>query len=212
MHSFFSQEFITVAIIHFLAAASPGPDFAIVLKNSVVHGRKIGIATSIGIALGLMVHILYCVIGLGIIISQSIIAFNIIKFAGAAYLIYVGINALRANKFEFTSNDSKTESNDLTVKQALWSGFLTNVLNPKVTLFFLAIFSVTINPMTPTIIKLGYGAWMMMVTSLWFSLLSMLFSQNFVRKSLEAAGHWFERIMGGILILLGLKLAFSQNR
>lgn len=212
MHSFFSQEFITVAIIHFLAAASPGPDFAIVLKNSVTHGRKIGVATSLGIALGLMVHILYCIIGLGIVISKSIIAFNIIKFAGAAYLIYVGFNAIRAKKFDLSASESKAELKNLTIKQALWSGFLTNVLNPKVTLFFLAIFSVTISPMTPTIIKIGYGVWMMMVTALWFSLLSTLFSQNLVRRLLDSVGHWFERIMGGILILLGLKLAFTQNR
>ena len=211
MNFHISSEFLTIAIIHLLAMASPGPDFAIVLKNSVVHGRRAGIATSIGIGLGIAVHVAYCVIGLGIVISQSIIAFTIIKIAGALYLIFIGLGALRSKKSEILEKSISTEQVTLTSREALWSGFLTNVLNPKVTLFFLAIFSVTVSPETSVLVRIGYGVWMMVVSAIWFSLLSTLFSQQQVRSFLDSSGHWFERIMGGALIMLGLRLAVVKN-
>lgn len=85
-----------ILVIHFLALASPGPDFVMVVKNALGYGRSTGIRTAIGIGLGIGVHVLYCTFGLALIISKSIVAFSIIKRAGAAYLVYIGIKSLRA--------------------------------------------------------------------------------------------------------------------
>ena len=215
MHQYLS-EFLTLAVVHLLAVASPGPDFAIILRQSVSHGRKVGVWTGIGIGCGVMVHVIYCLLGLGLIISQSILAFNIVKFLGAGYLIFIGFQAIRAKKL--ASNQPLSEQKidyKLTAPsafQAFSSGFITNVLNPKATLFFLALFSVVINPATPAWIQFAYGLWMLVVTAAWFSGLSLIFSLQQFRKLFQSFGHWFERTMGAVLIALGIKLAFTTQK
>ena len=205
------SEFLTVAVIHFLAVASPGPDFAIMLKQSVSYGRKAALWSSVGIGLGIFVHVAYSVLGLGLIISQSIIAFTIVKYLGASYLFYIGICALRA------SPDTKIEDNTAsmiapTSFKSFSMGFVTNALNPKATLFFLAVFSVTVSPQTPAIMKIAYGVWMAFATTVWFSSLSLLFSKQRVREFFKKSGYWFERSMGAILVALGVKLALTTAK
>lgn len=92
----FLAQFLTVALVHFLAVVSPGPDFAMVTRNSIIYSRKTGIYTSIGIAVGILVHVAYSLLGIGFIIAKSIVLFNIIKFIGAGYLIYIGYKSFRA--------------------------------------------------------------------------------------------------------------------
>jgi len=205
------SEFFAVALIHFLAVASPGPDFAIVLRHSISYGRKSGLWTSLGIGAAIFVHIAYCILGLGILISKSIIAFNIVKYLGAAYLIYVGLGAIRAKPMQLEEANSDEEK-ILSSYKSFWVGFITNVLNPKATLFFLAVFSVTVSPETSISIKIGYGVWMAFVTTIWFSGLCLLFSKTWVRKTFKKFGHWFERSMGLVLIALGVRLALVRAK
>lgn len=203
-------EFLTIAVIHLLAVASPGPDFAMVLRQSIVVGRTPALWTSIGIGIGIMVHVGYCLLGLGLIISQSIMLFNLIKLVGACYLLYVGWKSLRAKP---TAMTSENESNIPVpgAAQALRIGFLTNALNPKATLFFLSLFSVVINPDTPATVQLGYGIYMSFATAVWFCGLSLFLTQQKIRNFFTRFGHWAERIMGVALIALGLKLALTSR-
>ena len=90
------SEFLTVALIHLLAVASPGPDFAIVVRESVGYGRRAGLFTAFGVGTGILVHVTYSLLGIGLIVSQSIVLFNALKWLAAAYLLYIGIKALRA--------------------------------------------------------------------------------------------------------------------
>src|SRR5438874_2029674 len=92
----FLSQFLTVAVIHLLAVMSPGPDFAMVTRNSLLYSRKSGIYTSLGMSLGIMVHVTYCLLGIALIVSRSIVIFSIIKYVGAAYLMYIGYKSLRA--------------------------------------------------------------------------------------------------------------------
>lgn len=92
----FLTQFLTVAVVHLFAVMSPGPDFAVVTKNSLLHSRKTGIYTSLGIALGISVHIAYSLLGIGLVISKSAVLFSIIKYLGAGYLVYIGYLSLRA--------------------------------------------------------------------------------------------------------------------
>ncbi len=96
-------EFLTVAVIHLLAVISPGPDFAMISRNSLVYSRKTGIYSSLGLALGILVHVSYSLVGIGLIISRSIVIFSAIKFLGAGYLIYIGYKALKTKSHNLES-------------------------------------------------------------------------------------------------------------
>src|SRR5262245_11030039 len=117
---------------------TPGPDMILVIRNTFVTGRRAGLQTSIGILTGNLVHITYCVLGIGWIISRSILAFAALKYAAAAYLIYLGIASFRAG-------ETSLETRDLTPRRLgeKWfvQGFLNNILNPKGTLFYLGMFT-----------------------------------------------------------------------
>lgn len=200
-----------VAFVHLLAVASPGPDFAIVVRQSVTYGRKTALFTSCGVGLGIMIHVIYSLLGIGLIVSQSLLLFTIMKITGACYLVFIGCRAIRTKRAFLTIN-----TGDQTVLpsagNAVWTGFLTNGLNPKATLFFLSLFTVIIDPATPVSVQAIYGVYMAIATGLWFSLVSMLFGQQRVRELFGRIGHWFERLMGFSLLLLGVKLALSSHR
>ena len=90
------------------------------------------------------------------------------------------------------------------------TGFVTNGLNPKATLFFLSLFTVVINPHTPLAVQAGYGVYLAFATATWFCLVALLFSQRRVRAGFARMGHWFDRLMGAVLVGLGVKLAFTE--
>ncbi|WP_339511716.1 LysE family translocator [Pseudomonas sp. RL_15y_Pfl2_60] len=205
-------EFFTVALIHLLAVASPGPDFAIVVRESVGFGRRAGIYTALGVGVGIFVHVAYSLLGIGLIVSQSIVLFNALKWLAAAYLLYIGIKALRAKPADPTSLDLDKPVGERSARGAFVTGFVTNGLNPKATLFFLSLFTVVINPHTPLSIQAGYGVYLAAATALWFCLVAILFSHRRVRAGFARMGHWFDRLMGVVLVGLGIKLAFTSLR
>ncbi|KQQ50787.1 lysine transporter LysE [Pseudomonas sp. Leaf127] len=203
-------EFLTVALIHLLAVASPGPDFAVVVRESVTHGRKAGTWAALGVGSAIFVHVGYSLLGIGIIVSQSIMLFNALKWAAAAYLLYIGIKALRAKPASASPEAIKGQAVERSARGAYVSGFVTNGLNPKATLFFLSLFTVVIDPHTPLLVQGGYGVYLAIATALWFCLVARLFSQTRVREGFARMGHWFDRAMGAVLVALGVKLAFTQ--
>lgn len=202
-------EFLTVALVHLLAVASPGPDFAIVLRESVSNGRHAGIWTALGVGSGILLHVGYCLLGIGLIVSQSIVLFNLLKWLAAAYLIYIGIRALQARP----ADPASAELAPLAARSpraAFVRGFVTNGLNPKATLFFLSLFTLVISPHTPLLVQAGYGLYLALATALWFCAVALLFSQARVRRGFVRLGHWFDRLMGAVLVGLGIKVAFSE--
>ncbi|MDH3324274.1 MAG: LysE family transporter [Candidatus Peregrinibacteria bacterium] len=199
----------TVTLIHMLAVIGPGPDFIMAIKNSMTYSRKTGIWTSIGFGLGIAVHVFYCLAGLALIISKSILVFNVIKFLGAGYLIYIGIKSLNS-KTSRINVDKQKKKEDISAFSAVKIGFLTNVLNPKVNLFFLGLFTIIISPETPTYIVLTLGGIMILNTMIWFSLVSIFFTQNKVRTVFDKFQTIFNRIFGGLLIALGVRVATSD--
>ncbi|OEO23734.1 LysE family translocator [Pseudomonas marincola] len=203
-------EFFTVALIHLLAVASPGPDFAIVVRESVGAGRRAGIFTALGVGCGIFVHVTYSLLGIGLIVSQSIVLFNALKWLAAAYLLYIGFKALRAKPAAANTGESEQPRLERSPRAAFMTGFVTNGLNPKATLFFLSLFTVVINPHTPLLVQAGYGVYLAAATSVWFCLVAMLFSQQRVRAGFARLGHWFDRAMGVVLVGLGIKLALTE--
>tara|TARA_Y100001947_G_scaffold120735_1_gene104953 strand:+ start:1477 stop:2097 length:621 start_codon:yes stop_codon:yes gene_type:complete len=204
------MEFMTVALVHLLAVASPGPDFAVVVRESVAQGRRAGSWTALGVGCGIFVHVAYSLLGIGLIVSQSIVLFNLFKWLAAAYLVYLGWRALRARPMSLEPVDTANAAVARTAWRAFVIGFVTNGLNPKATLFFLSLFTVVISPDTPLLVQAGYGVYLAGATALWFLLVAWLFSRGRVRAGFARMGHWFDRLTGAVLIGLGARLALSE--
>ncbi|KAA5604726.1 LysE family translocator [Roseospira marina] len=197
-----------VAGINLVAILSPGPDFAITLRNTLARGVRAGVLTALGIAAGLSVHVAYTLAGLSVVIAQSVVLFSIIKILGAAYLIWIGIQALRARPHEANAADAPETA--MRAHAALLSGFLTNILNPKVAFYFLALFTQVIDPDTATAEKGLYGVTMMLEAALLFSTVALLFGQPMLRRAYRRAAHWIDRVVGVVFIGLGVRLAFAK--
>jgi RhtB (resistance to homoserine/threonine) family protein len=204
------NEFFAVALIHLLAVASPGPDFAVVVRESVGYGRRRGVFCALGVGCGISIHVAYSLLGIGLIVSQSIVLFNLLKWLAAAYLVYIGIKALRAKPASAQEAEVVRETGQRSVRAAFMAGFVTNGLNPKATLFFLSLFTVVIDPHTPLLVQGGYGLYLAAATALWFCLVAQVFSQQRVRAGFARMGHWFDRLMGAVLVGLGIKLALTK--
>ena len=206
-------QFISLGIITLLGAMSPGADFVLVTRNSFVYSRKVGIFTAIGIGLGVLVHVFYTLAGIGLIISQSIILFSLIKYLGAAYLIYIGWNSLKAREQKNIDKSAETLETKKIISplKAVGMGAGTNALNPKVTLFFLSLFVQFISAGTPLEIQIALGLETALIIGAWFVLVALMFSNDWLKVKIRKSGHWFERIMGGTLILLGIKVALSTK-
>ncbi|BBN80671.1 lysine transporter LysE [Pseudoalteromonas sp. A25] len=203
----FVDEFLLIAVAHFFAVASPGPDFAIVLKQSIQRGRANALWTSGGVALGILVHVTYCLLGVAIVLSQSPTLFSVLKYVAGAYLAYMGVQALRAKPAQGNAvSEQATEQQTQSAWQALRLGFLVNALNPKATLFFLSLFTLIISPTTPSAVQAFYGLYMAFATWAWFSFLAMVLSKERVRRFFSRAGHWFDRGIGVVLIALAVRV------
>lgn len=199
------QILIAMCMISLLAMISPGPDFLVVVKNSIKYSSRIGYFTALGIAGGLMIHMTYCILGLGLVISQSIMLFNIIKYVGAAYLICIGIMSFMS-KDEPLQLDAKKEAHMISSFGAMKMGFFVNVLNPKATFAFVSLFSAFITPDTPLYIPLSFAAFTVVSSILWFSLVASIFTFQKVKTIFEKAKTKVDRTMGILLVSLGLKV------
>lgn len=203
----FPAQILSIIVIQLLAIMSPGPDFAIICRNSLVYSRRTGIYSALGISLGILVHVTYTLVGIGLIIAQSIVLFSTLKLLGAAYLIYIGYKSLKAKpSAKIAAIKSKK---DLSRLAAIKIGFITNILNPKVTLFFFSLFTQVISADTPASLRALYGLQMFVFTLGWFSLLAIVISHPIVKNRFLSVAHYVEKTMGVILIALGLKVALE---
>ncbi|THK35074.1 LysE family translocator [Ensifer sp. MPMI2T] len=204
-------ELASLMAIFSFAIVFPGADLAMVMRQSLVHGRRQAIITSFGIGTSLMFHVTYTILGLGLIISQSIYLFNIVKWCGVAYLVYIGIKALRAGQTEVTvdAGEARAGSEQSAVK-AFGLGFAANALNPKAVFFFLSIFSTVVSAHTPMMIKFGYGLVMASCLILWFVGVSLFMTTPRMRAAFTRASRWIDRASGVVFIGLGLKLATEK--
>jgi RhtB (resistance to homoserine/threonine) family protein len=197
------MEFSQVAGAHLLAVASPGPDFAIVLKQSLAHGRRAALWTSFGVGTAILLHVGYSLLGLGLIVRGSPTWFAVIKYAGAAYIAWLGVQSLRAKPraaTDLAAGAGGGADGAVRARAAFATGFFTNALNPKVTLFFVSLFVMVVSPETPRWVQAGYGLWMAVATIGWFALVATLFTQDEVRRRFLRYGHWIDRALGVVFL------------
>lgn len=211
MHAYMIELISLMAIFSF-AIISPGADLAMVMRQALVHGRRQAIITSFGIGAALMFHVSYTILGLGLIISQSVYLFNIVKWLGVAYLVYIGIKALKAGRTEITvSAEAQGEAAKAqSALKAFTLGFAANALNPKAVFFFLSIFSTIVHAHTPMAIKFGYGTVMASCLILWFVGVSAFMTTPRMRAAFSRASKWIDRTSGVVFIALGIKLATEK--
>lgn len=204
-------QFITIGILMLFSSMLPGPDFAMVTKNTLLHSRRAGLATSVGVGTAVLIHITYCALGLAIVISNSILLFNIIKYVGAAYLIYLGVSSLLSKtNASITPKESQPKS-PMSRLTAFRQGFFCNLLNPKATLFFLALFTVIIKPDTPALWMVIYAIEMFIIITAWFCSLTLILSHQRVTHWLEKAEKYIAKLVGCFLIGFGVALAFVEK-
>lgn len=206
------SQFITLlplVTLFFISLISPGPDFAITVKNSLLYSRRSGLLTALGIALGSLVHIAYTLLGLGLLITQIPALLKIVQYIGSGYLFYIGIKNLLAK----TNTDAIAgyhEITDIKPLHAFSVGFITNLFNPKAMLFFISLFSVLIPQDITGTNKLLLAATLFFETLLWFSFVAFSLSGKTTRAKFQRISHWIERVTGLILIALALKLLMAQ--
>ena len=199
--------FLTVIGIHLLAVMSPGPDFIMLIRNAISYSRKTGMWTALGFGLGIGVHVIYSVFGLGLVISKTPLLYDIIKYLGASYLAYIGVMSFRSSGNSISIEEEKHQQ-DISALKAIRIGFLTNVLNPKATLFFLSLFTIVVGPTASTKTLLGLGFIMMINTTLWFCLLAYLVTHSKILPTFEKYQNTFNKVFGVILLGIAIKVAF----
>ena len=204
------QEFLSISLLILLAAISPGPDFAMVTKNSLLYSRQHGVYSALGIAASLLIHTIYCVLGLAVIISQSLLAFTMIKYLGAGYLTYIGIKSLLAKREELTSDLTQTHKK-MSHRQAFYQGLLGNLLNPKAILFLLAFFTLVIQPGVSLSIEFAYGFEIAVIHLIWFSTLSYVLTHRYVKTHLNRIQFYIVKIMSAVLVAFGIRIATLQQ-
>ncbi|MGC0332215.1 RhtB (resistance to homoserine/threonine) family protein [Streptomyces sp. SAI-170] len=201
-------EILAVAVITVLAVIAPGADFAMIVRNSYLHGRRTGLLAATGVAAGVLVHVTYTMLGVGLLIASSTFLFTVIKLIGAAYLVHIGVRTFRARGEVKVDLEDKT---GLTPLAALRSGFLTNVLNPKTTLFVVSTFAQVVSPGTPLYQQAGYGLFMSLAHLLWFGVVAVFFSQERMRTLMLRAQKVLNKVIGSVLAGLGVSLAFAPS-
>ncbi|EIC86533.1 LysE family translocator [Serratia sp. M24T3] len=197
-----------VATIAALGMISPGPDFFLVIKNAARYPRPAALMTSLGVVCGVITHMSYCVAGLAVVITKTPWLFDLLKYVGAAYLIWVGIQAL------FSRTNSKMNLDNVAPQQvklgkAFVQGYLCNLLNPKATLFFLAMFTQVLQINSSLGEKLWYASIIVGLSVIWWPLLVVLIQSGPVRRGLAKAQKLIDKMLGGVLIALGIKVALS---
>ena len=192
---------------------TPGLDTALVIKNTSRSGSKDGYITSLGICSGLFVHATFSAIGISAILLQSAELFQIMKWIGACYLIWLGFNGIRATfKGIKGVQIGEPNSQQFNSKRSLREGFLSNVLNPKTAIFYLAFLPQFINPdYSPFTQSLSMAAVHFIIAMIWQCSLAALI--NSAKKMVESSSilTWMEGITGSVLIVLGIKLIMDDG-
>lgn len=197
--------FLGAAIVLVLV---PGPDMAYMLTRTIVQGRRAGIVAAIGINAGAYVHLTAAVAGLSALLLTSSIAFSIVKWLGAVYLIWIGVQALRS-KHE-TASLTDGSSKVFSTRAIFWQGFWSDVLNPKVAMFFVAFLPQFVNVST------GHETQQLLLLSVTANVVAVVLNivivccASVVTQRLRANARfssWMTRVMGAMFVALGLRLA-----
>jgi len=195
---------VTVTLVHLLALISPGPDFFLACRNSIQYSSTIGMWTAVGFGMGVAIHISYTLFGLTWASAQSNFLLDLIKYLGAIYLIYLGISSIFSKRTLIQTTTEHTPHLNINRFVAIRMGFLTNLLNPKATLFFLSLFTIIIGPEVKLSVIILLSFILVSSTIIWFSWVAIFLDQQKIRNLIEAYQLEFNRFFGLLLIVIGI--------
>jgi len=206
-----TTQLLALGGVILLGAMSPGPDFVIVTRSAALSGRRAGMACAAGIGAGVFAWSAVTAAGVAGLLAASAVAFTVVKLAGAAYLMLLGIRALLAARRGEYDEPDPARPNLTSPLRAFRQGLLTNLLNPKVAVFFIALVPQFLPGEPGTLDTVLLGAVAAAVSVVWFCVvanvvgaLRRLFSRVRVRRAIDA-------VMGGLLIGLGVRIAVQSN-
>lgn len=199
-----------VLTVSLAAMMSPGPDMMLIVKHSRAEDRWPALACVAGICAGLTVHVIFSIFGVAAVIAASSFVYSMIKYAGAAYLLYIGVQSLRSRGG--LTIDRGSEWSSTAARAPFRDGFLCNILNPKVTLFMLAIFTQVLDPATSTVHKVMYGSCVVLEALLVWNVFVLLIRTQIVLRALQRYQIAIDRIVGTALIGLAGTLVVEDSR
>lgn len=210
----FFAQWLFLASIQAAITIWPGPAFAMTVRQSVAHGRMIGVFTSLGLGLSVAFYVTLVLCGIVTLIEKAPVIFAILRYAGAAYLIYIGFKALIQRQagpvIDHLEGMDGPEIRSVSAIKAFQTGFWTNLLNPKAMVFYTAIFAQFIAPHTPWQMTAIYALTCAAIEFLWFAFVAVVLTNPLVNRSFMNFSHWIERACGGILVAMGLKMMLMK--
>lgn len=196
---------LSLTAICIMGALSPGPSLAVVVKNTLFGGPSQGYATAISHGTGVALYAALTALGIGVIIVQSPVLFSIIQYAGAAFLLYLGIKALLSKKQNITLDANNADESAQRING--WrDGFLIAFLNPKLAIFFLALFSQFVDVNATVQKKIIMVSTVGIIDTSWYLLVAFMFSRGPVLEKLKRNSHIIDKITGSFLILLAARV------
>jgi threonine/homoserine/homoserine lactone efflux protein len=202
------DQIVVIVSVTSLVMVIPGPDMVLVLRNTVLAGRRAGLHTSLGVLTGNLMHITCGVLGIGWLISQSIVAFEVLRYAAAAYLIYLGITSFQSDQ---TMTDSADAASPHSTRNWFAQGLISNVLNPKGALFYLGVFTMVITPETPASATVVLVATMLLVSTTFWLVFIWTLDRLGIRALFVRSRVKLNRMLGGLLVLLGVRVALVRR-
>lgn len=207
---YFMNDLLLLSTICFVAMVSPGPDFILVTRNALLYHRSQALATTLGIIAGCMVHATYCMLGLALIITKNILLFSLIKYAGACYLIYLGIKGL-TSKAKATTHEFSVRTETITIKGAFLQGFLCNLLNPKLAVFLLSLFTQFISINATFTQKASVAGIFVLESMIYWPLVAIIFQRKIIRELFVRSQTFLDRLFGALLVGLGVRVAVARD-
>jgi RhtB (resistance to homoserine/threonine) family protein len=201
-----AQDLALIVGVTMLCMLSPGPDMVLVMQSTLAGDRERGLLTALGVLSGNLVHITYCLLGVGVVVAQSVVTYSVLKLAGAAYLIFLGVSGYRNAK----SGDALDLPKDVatrTGRSNYVQGLLNNLLNPKGALFYLGVFTQVITPSTPAWRAVALVSAMVLTSAAFWLVFVATLHLPPVRTVLARSRQTLERAFGVVLVLLGLRVA-----
>lgn len=207
-HSYWLLFFATALLLNL----SPGPDLIYILSRSIAHGRRVGVASALGTCTGALVHVAAAALGLSALLATSAVAFSVVKYVGAAYLVVLGVKAFRSGTGMVSLQTSAGST--VAAMQAFRQGMLIDVLNPKVAIFFMALLPQFVRPAFGNVPLqiLTLGLLIIVVSIVVECTFALLAGQagSFIRRH-PVCSLWLDRMLGSVFIMLGVRLAFAEK-
>lgn len=196
------MDIFFLLILGALIVISPGADFALILNETTSNGRKAGILISLGISMGVLVHVTYSLLGLGVVVSKNGLIFTIVKYLGATYLFYIGALSLYSSRKSSTYIGAPKKTSPISLVK---KGFICNMFNPKTMIFFLSLFSQVMSMNVNKFFPLLYGIYLSLMHFLWFFCVAILLT-SISKSYIDKYANIIKFVSGMALCVFGVKL------